>query len=68
VASAALEFVLGPLLDSPHRVGKPLRGKFEGQFSARCGAAHRVRYLIDDQTAVVVVVDISRHADTYGTD
>jgi mRNA-degrading endonuclease RelE of RelBE toxin-antitoxin system len=36
--------------------------------SARCGAAHRVRYLIDDQTAVVVVVDISRHADTYGTD
>ena len=67
-ASAALEFILGPLLDNPHRLGKPLRGRYEGQHSARCGAHHRVRYEIDDAAGVVTVLDISRRADTYGTD
>jgi mRNA interferase RelE/StbE len=61
-----LEFILGPLLANPHRVGKPLRGRYEGQHSARCGPGHRIRYLIEDDT--VVVLDISRRADTYGTD
>jgi mRNA interferase RelE/StbE len=68
VASAAAEFVLGPLLERPHQVGKPLRGKYEGQRSARCGSDHRIRYTIDDTTAVVTVLDISHRADTYGTD
>ncbi len=27
VASAVLEFILGPLLDNPQRVGKPLTGR-----------------------------------------
>jgi mRNA interferase RelE/StbE len=68
VASAALEFVLGPLLDNPRRVGKPLRGRYKGQHSARCGADHRIRYEIDDAAKTVFVIDISRRADTYGRD
>jgi mRNA-degrading endonuclease RelE of RelBE toxin-antitoxin system len=67
-AAAALEFVLGPLLDNPHRVGKPLRGKYEGQRSARCGTEHRIRYEIDERLGVVAVLDISRRADTYSVD
>lgn len=68
VASAAVEFVLGPLLAHPYRVGKPLQGKYEGQRSARCGSNHPIRYTVDDTTAVVTVLDISHRADTYGTD
>jgi mRNA interferase RelE/StbE len=67
-ASAALELILGPLLDSPRRIGKPLRGKYEGQHSARCGTHHRVRYEIDEAAGVVTVLDISRRADAYGSD
>jgi mRNA-degrading endonuclease RelE of RelBE toxin-antitoxin system len=59
-----LEFILGPLLENPRRVGKPLRRRYEGQYSARCGPSHRIRYLIEEDT---VVLDISRRADTYGT-
>lgn len=62
------ECILGPLPDNPHRLGKPLRGRYEGQHSARCGAHHRVRYEIDDAAGLVTVLDISRRADTYGTD
>jgi mRNA interferase RelE/StbE len=67
-ASAVLEFILGPLLDNPRRVGKPLRGRYEGQHSARCSAEYRVRYVIDDANGRVTVLDISRRADTYGVD
>jgi mRNA-degrading endonuclease RelE of RelBE toxin-antitoxin system len=64
-AAAVLEFVLGPLLDNPRRVGKPLRGQFAGQHSARCGPGHRIRYVVDDDTATVIVLDVSRRADAY---
>ena len=37
VAAACLEFVLGPLAENPHRVGKPLRAELEGLHSARRG-------------------------------
>jgi mRNA interferase RelE/StbE len=67
VATAALEFIVGPLLESPHRVGGELRWRYDGQRSARCGREHRIRYEINEQLRTVVVLDISRRADTYGT-
>ncbi|MCA1727437.1 MAG: type II toxin-antitoxin system RelE/ParE family toxin, partial [Actinobacteria bacterium] len=42
-ASAIVEFMLGPLLDAPERVGRPLRGELEGLRAARRGA-YRVLY------------------------
>jgi mRNA-degrading endonuclease RelE of RelBE toxin-antitoxin system len=68
IAVAAVEFIVGPLLDNLRRVGKPLRGRYEGQHSARCGPEHRIRYRIDDDTRSVVVLDVSRRADTYGVE
>lgn len=31
VAAAVIEFITGPLLDNPERVGKNLRGELEGR-------------------------------------
>jgi mRNA interferase RelE/StbE len=67
-AAAALEFVLGPLLDNQHRVGKPLRGKYEASARPSCRTEHRIRYEIDERLGVVAVLDISRRADTYSVD
>lgn len=68
VAAAAVEFVTGPLLVSPWRVGKPLRDPYEGQHAARCGPGHRIRYVIDPAAGVVTVIDIASRADAYGRD
>jgi mRNA-degrading endonuclease RelE of RelBE toxin-antitoxin system len=43
IAAAAAEFITGPLLDNPHRVGHPLRDEYAGQHSARRGPDWRVR-------------------------
>jgi mRNA interferase RelE/StbE len=37
ITTAAVEFILGPLLDNPYRVGHPLHNEYEGQHSARRG-------------------------------
>ncbi len=58
VASAVWEFVSGPLLDNPHRVGKALRFELEGYYSARRGQ-YRVIYSIDEHEVVVEVIKIS---------
>ena len=68
VAAAAAEFVVGPLLHNPHRVGKPLRDPYAGQWSARCGADHRIRYEVDDVRRIVTVLDIAHRSDVYGVD
>ena len=64
VAVAVLDYLLGPLLENPHRVGKQLRGDLTGLHSARVGA-YRVVYEIyqDDHTVRVVYIDHS--ADVY---
>lgn len=67
VATAVAEFILGPLLANPYRVGHPLRDEYEGQYSARRGQEWRVRYRIDEQTHMVVVLDVSHRSVTYGT-
>lgn len=66
VAAAVTEFLTAALLDSPHRVGKPLARELSGYHSARRGA-YRVIYRIDDTERVVFVVRIDHRADVYRT-
>jgi len=47
VAAAAYEFITGPLLNDPHRVGKPLDPPMAPAWTARRGT-YRILYLIDD--------------------
>ena len=61
---AVIEFVMGPLRDNPHRVGKPLVGDLAGFWSARRGA-YRVVYAIDEAAKVVRVDRIDHRADVY---
>lgn len=64
VALAVLDFVVGPLLENPHRVGKPLRGDLAGLHSARVGT-YRVVYEIDEEVTTVNVLFIDHRADVY---
>ena len=66
VATAANEFITGPLLEEPHRVGKRLLRPLDDRFSARRGT-YRVIYRIDDEARVVTVVDIGHRRDVYRT-
>ena len=64
VALAAYEFIVGPLLDNPHRVGKRLRPPLDDRYSARRGT-YRVIYRIDDKHCRVTVVGVVHRADAY---
>jgi mRNA interferase RelE/StbE len=64
VAAAVVEFLTGPLVGEPRRVGKPLVRQLAGYWSARRGA-YRVVYAIDEEQSVVVVVRIEHRADVY---
>lgn len=64
IALAVVEFLLGPLLENPHRVGKPLRGDLAGLHSARVGA-YRVVYEIGGEHHTVRVLYIDHRADVY---
>ena len=66
VAAAAHEFITGPLLLDPHRIGKRLLPPIDDRFSARRGT-YRVIYRIDDKARVVTVVDIAHRRDIYRT-
>jgi mRNA-degrading endonuclease RelE of RelBE toxin-antitoxin system len=65
VAAAAAEFITGPLLDNPYRVGKPLGQELTGTHSARLGRERRVLYEIDDARHVVTVLDIQHRGTAY---
>jgi mRNA-degrading endonuclease RelE of RelBE toxin-antitoxin system len=64
VASAAYEFVVGPLLENPYRVGKQLHPPLADRYSARRGT-YRVIYRIDDQRLTVTVLTIMHRRDAY---
>jgi mRNA-degrading endonuclease RelE of RelBE toxin-antitoxin system len=64
VAIAVLDYLVGPLLENPHRVGKPLRGDLAGLHSARVGA-YRIVYQIDQAGRTVRVIYIDHRADIY---
>jgi len=66
VATAAYEFITGPLLTDPHRIGKRLLPPMDDRFSARRGT-YRVIYRIDDKSRVVTVVDVAHRRDAYRT-
>lgn len=61
---AAVEFLVGPLLENPHRVGHELKRELAGVWSARRGA-YRILYEIDDDVHEVRVLDIAHRADVY---
>jgi len=63
-AFAAYEFIIGPLLENPHRVGKRLRAPLQDRHSARRGT-YRVLYRIDDQQRTVTVMDVTHRRDAY---
>lgn len=65
VAAAAVEFITGPLLANPRRVGKPLGEELRGIHSARVARDWRVLYEIDDATHTVIVLDIRHRSTAY---
>ncbi len=65
VAAAAVDFITGPLLEAPYRVGRPLRVSLSGFHSARLGAQWRVLYRIDESKHAVIVQDIQHRSSAY---
>ena len=66
IASAVLEFILGPLVENPHRVGRQLRGELTGLHAARV-SSYRVVYEIDDSQRRITVLDVDHRGDIYRT-
>lgn len=64
VAAAVVEFMLGPLLAEPRRVGKPLCRELTGYYSARRGA-YRIVYLPDEDAGSVSVVRLDHRSRAY---
>lgn len=65
VAAAAVEFITGPLLENPQRLGKALTDELAGIYSARLGRDWRVLYEIDDVSHTVTVLDIRPRSTAY---
>ena len=63
---AAYEFMTGPLLADPYRVGKRLLPPLDDRLSARRGT-YRIIYRVDDRSRVVTVVDVAHRRDAYRT-
>lgn len=64
VAAAMVEFMTGPLLESPRRVGKELGRELAGIWSARRGP-YRILYEIDEASREVRVLDVDHRSDVY---
>ncbi|MHB1509839.1 MAG: type II toxin-antitoxin system RelE family toxin [Acidimicrobiales bacterium] len=64
VAVAAYEFITGPLLDDPHRVGKPLDPPMAPAWTARRGT-YRILYVVDDSHQIVEVTAVRHRSDAY---
>ena len=66
IAFAAYEFIIGPLLENPQRVGKQLLVPLDDRHSARRGT-YRVIYRIDVDKRTVTVLAVSPRSDAYRT-
>ena len=64
IAFAAYEFIVGPLPDNPHRVGKRLQPPLSDCHSARRGT-YRIVYRINERQRTVTVVAVSPRSDAY---
>ena len=67
VAFAVIDFITGPLRESPQRVGAPLRGELEGIWSARRGT-YRILYRISEEPREVVVLRVGHGRHISRTD
>lgn len=67
IAFAAHEFITGPLLDNPQRVGKQLMPPLGDRHSARRGT-YRVLYRIEEDAMTVTVLAVGPRSDIYRTD
>ncbi|MGH3930185.1 MAG: type II toxin-antitoxin system RelE family toxin [Pseudonocardiaceae bacterium] len=65
VAVAAAEFITGPLVSNPQRLGMALNAELTGIYTARVGRQWRVLYEIDEAGQVVTVLDIRHRATVY---
>jgi mRNA-degrading endonuclease RelE of RelBE toxin-antitoxin system len=59
-----IDFVTGPLIENPRRVGRALRNELAGVHSARRGT-YRVLYRIDDDATEVIVLRVEHRGDVY---
>jgi mRNA-degrading endonuclease RelE of RelBE toxin-antitoxin system len=64
IAAAVIDFVTGPLIENPRRVGRALRNELAGVHSARRGT-YRVLYRIDDDATEVIVLRVEHRGDVY---
>lgn len=64
VAIAVIDFITGPLLDNPARLGRPLRNELVGLHAARRGT-FRIVYRIDDERGEVEVRLVDHRRDVY---
>lgn len=64
VAVAVVEFMVGPLVDNPRRVGHPLQRELNGLWSARRGP-YRIVYEINDDEGRVEVLRVDHRSDVY---
>lgn len=64
VAAAVVEFMVGPLIEQPTVVGKPLQRELTGYWSARRGS-YRIVYRLDETERQVLVVRIDHRSDVY---
>jgi prevent-host-death family protein len=64
VVTAVIGLITGPLLESPHRVGKPLRRELDGVWSARRGT-FRALYRIDESKREVVVLRVDHRGSAH---
>jgi mRNA interferase RelE/StbE len=63
-AAAIVEFMLGALLENPHRLGGELQRELSGMRSARRGV-YRIICEIDDAEHLVIVYRIEHRATAY---
>ena len=63
-AAAIVEFMTGPLLEDPRRVGKPLARELSGYLAARRGP-YRIVYRLDESASIVEVVRIDHRSQVY---
>ena len=65
VAGAVIDFITGPLLLEPKRIGRELRNELVGIQSARRGT-YRILYRINDDERTVTVIRIDHRRGVYG--
>ena len=63
-ATAAFEFIMGPLCRDPRKLGKPLRDPLAPLFGARRGE-YRVGYRIIDQRLEIEEIWVVHRRDAY---